>query len=239
MQTALAAAAEETRSAISSATGRVRIAITDTISEYLLPKVIAVIRRQLPLVKFEPVERNRSDIGEGLRSGEFDLAVVLVSNLSTAPDIGRENLLKSPRQLWTSLDDPLAREESVTLRETSTPPFVLLDIDEHVETVDRYWSALRLKPKVVFRTKSIEAVHSLVAQNVGVNILSDLVLRQWSHDGGRVRRTRVSNAVPSIDLGLAYCRGTVLSQATTAFAEALRSLAKTLTRESARAELGT
>lgn len=41
-----------------------------------------------------------------------------------------------------------------------------------------------------------------------------------------------------MDLGLAYCRGTVLSQATTAFAEALRSLAKTLTRESARAELG-
>lgn len=64
------------------------------------------------------------------------------------------------------------------------------------------------------------------------------MFRPWSHDGGRIRRTRVSNAVPSMDLGLAYCRGTVLSQATTAFAEALRSLAKTLTRESAREESG-
>ncbi len=237
--TTLAAAVEETRSAVSSVMGQVRIAITDTVSEYLLPQVIATIRRQLPLVAFEPVERNRIDIEEGLRSGEFDLAVVLVSNLSTAPDIRRENLLKSPRQLWTSLDHPLAREKSATLREIATLPFVLLDMDEHVETVDRYWSAMRLKPKVVFRTKSIEAVRSLVAQNVGVTILSDLVFRPWSHDGGRIRRTRVSNAVPSMDLGLAYYRGSVLSQATMAFADALRSLAKTLTRESARAELGT
>lgn len=203
-----------------------------------MPKVIAVIRRQLPLVTFEPVERNWIDIEEGLRSGEFDLVVVLVSNLSTAPDIRRENLLKSPRHLWTSLDQPLAREKPVTLREVSTLPYVLLDMDEHVDTVDCCWSAMRLRPKVVFRTKSIEAVCSLVAQNVGVTILSDLVFGQWSHDGGRIRRTRVSDAVPSMDLGLAYCRGTVLSQATTAFAEALRSLAKTLTREAARAESG-
>lgn len=238
MLTTLAAAVEETRSAVSSVTGQVRIAITDTVSEYLLLKVIAVICRQLPLLAFEPAERNRIDFEEGLRSGEFDLAVVLVSNLSTAPDIRRENLRKSTRQLWTSLDHPLAREKSVTLREIATLPFVLLDMDEHAETVDRYWSAMRMKPKVVFRTKSIEAVRSLVAQNVGVTTLSDLVFRPWSHDGGRIRRTRVSNAVPSMDLGLAYCRGTVRPQSTTAFAEALRSLAKTLTRESARAELG-
>ena len=195
MLTTLAAAVEETRSAVSSVTGQVRIAITDTVSEYLLLKVIAVIRRQLPLVAFEPAERNRIDLEEGLRSGEFDLAVVLVSNLSTAPDIRREKLLKSTRQLWTSLNHPLAREKSVALR-------------------------------------------SLVAQNVGITTLSDLVFRPWSHDGGRIRRTRVSNAVPSMDLGLAYCRGTVQPQSTTAFAEALRSLAKTLMRESARAELG-
>jgi DNA-binding transcriptional LysR family regulator len=111
-------------------------------------------------------------------------------------------------------------------------PFVLLDMDEHVDTVGRYWGAMKLKPKVVFRTKSIEAVRSLIAQNVGVTILSDLVFRPWSHDGGRIRRTVVSSAVPSMDLGLAYRRGAVLSEATAASASTLRLLAKTLTRES-------
>ncbi|AMM25979.1 LysR family transcriptional regulator [Variovorax sp. PAMC 28711] len=232
MLSTLEAAVAETRGSASSVTGHVRIAITDTVSEYLLPKVIAAVRRQLPLIAFEPVERNRIEIEQGLRDGEFDLAVVLVSNLSTAADIRRENLLKSPRRLWTSLDHPLVQQKSASLREISALPYVLLDMDEHVETVDRYWSAMKLKPKVVFRTKSIEAVRSLVAQNVGVTILSDLVFRPWSHDGGRIRRTATSTAVPSMDLGLAYRRGATLSEATSAFAGALRLLARTLTRES-------
>ena len=228
----LDAAVEETRNSVSSVEGRVQIAITDTVSEYMLPKIIGAMRRQLPLVEFEPVERNRLEIENGLRSGEFDLAVVLVSNLSRAPDIRRENLLKSERRLWTSFAHLLVAQSSVSLREIAQMPFVLLDMDEHVDTVGRYWSAMKLKPKVVFRTKSIEAVRSLVAQNVGVTILSDLVFRPWSHDGGRIRRTVVSSAVPSMDLGLAYRRGAILSEATAASASTLRLLAKTLTRES-------
>ena len=51
MLTTLAAAVEETRSAVSSVTGQIRIAITDTdtVSEYLLLKVIAVKNLPDPL----------------------------------------------------------------------------------------------------------------------------------------------------------------------------------------------
>ncbi|MDQ0612274.1 DNA-binding transcriptional LysR family regulator [Variovorax sp. W1I1] len=228
----LASAVDETRNSKSSVEGRVRIAITDTVSEYMLPRIIGAMRTQLPLVELEPVERNRVEIERGLRSEEFDLAVVLVSNLSRAPDIRRENLLKSPRRLWTSFDHPLASQKLVSLRAVAELPFVLLDMDEHVETVGRYWSASKLQPKVVFRTKSIEAVRSLVAQNIGVTILSDLVFRPWSHDGGKIRRTVLASAVPSMDLGIAYRRGAVLSKAAEASVNVLRLLARTLTRES-------
>jgi DNA-binding transcriptional LysR family regulator len=228
----LDSAVEETRNSKSSVEGRVRIAITDTVSEYMLPRIIGAMRTQLPLVELEPVERNRLEIEEGLRSGEFDLAVVLVSNLSRTPDIRRENLLKSQRRLWTSFDHPLASQGPVSLRQVAELPFVLLDMDEHVDTVGRYWGASDLRPNVVFRTKSIEAVRSLVAQNIGVTILSDLVFRPWSHDGGKIRRTVLASTVPSMDLGIAYRRGALLSPAAEASANVLRLLAKTLTRES-------
>jgi DNA-binding transcriptional LysR family regulator len=126
----------------------------------------------------------------------------------------------------------LASRKSVSLDEIADQPFVLLDMDEHVATVNRYWGAIKLKPRVVFRTKSIEAVRSLVAQDVGVTILSDLVFRPWSHDGGRIRRIPMSGAVPSMDLGLAYRRDGSLSKATSACATTLRLLAKTVARES-------
>ncbi|MCC9162238.1 LysR family transcriptional regulator [Alcaligenes sp. MMA] len=225
-------AVAETKDAISSVEGSVKLAITDTVSEYMLPKIIGAMRRQLPQVSFEPVERNRLQIEHGVRDGEFDLAVVLISNLTRRSDLKQERLLKSERRLWTALDHPLAAQSSVSLRELSDQAFILLDMDEHVATVNRYWSAAKLKPKVVFRTKSIEAVRSLVAQNVGVTILSDLVFRPWSHDGGRIRRTAMTGGVPSMDLGLIYRHEAQMSKAAQACANTLRLLAKSVLRES-------
>ncbi|MBB1623854.1 LysR family transcriptional regulator [Achromobacter sp. UMC71] len=228
LETAIA----ETKDSISSLEGRVKLAITDTVSEYVLPKIIGAMRRQLPLVSFEPVERNRVQIENGIRNGSFDLAVVLVSNLTPTADFHQEKLLKSERRLWTSLDHPLASRASVPLSELADQPFILLDMDEHVATVNRYWGAMKLKPNVIFRTKSIEAVRSLVAQNVGVTILSDLVFRPWSHDGGRIRRTVMAGSVPSMDLGLVHLRESEMSKAASACARVLRLLAKSLLRES-------
>ena len=105
-------------------------------------------------------------------------------------------------------------------------------MDEHADTVGRYWRSFGLEPNVVFRSKSIEAVRSLVAKNLSVTILSDLVYRQWSHDGGRIRRRALSNAIPSMDLGLGYLRGAQLTSAANALANLLRSSSKVLLKES-------
>ncbi|VFR57076.1 Hydrogen peroxide-inducible genes activator [plant metagenome] len=225
-------ALEEVHESVSAVTGKVRLGITDTVSEYMLPRIIDVARRQLPKVEIEPVELDRVQIEHGLAKGEFDFAIVLVSNLSDTPEITRETLLRSERRLWTSVHHAFAGGGAVSLADVAEKPFVLLDMDEHVETVSRYWAATGLTPKVVFRTKSIEAIRSLVAQDVGVTILSDLVFRPWSHDGGRISRTAVSDPVPSMDIGLAYLRGAPLSPAAVACSSTLRLLGKTLARES-------
>jgi DNA-binding transcriptional LysR family regulator len=68
----------------------------------------------------------------------------------------------------------------------------------------------------------------LVAKNEGVTILSDLVYRQWSHDGGRIRRQPLTDSIPSMDLGLAQVRGTRQSTAVTAMARVLRSSTRAL-----------
>ena len=128
----------------------------------------------------------------------------------------------SPRHLWTALDRPVTRLPA-SLHDIAKMPYILLDMDEHVETVERYWSKAGLEPKVIFRTKSIEAVRSLVAQNVGVTILSDLVYRSWSHDGGRIRRHHIEDTVPSMDLGVIYRDDLHASPPAKAFLKALRN----------------
>lgn len=217
--------------------GSVHLAIADTISGYPLPWLISAMRRELPAVRLELEERNRDEIEVGLRRRGHDMAIVLVSNLSRARDIGRETLVRSRRQLWTAMQHPLAAKPRVPLADVAACDYVLLDMDEHVETVREYWSRHRLQPKTGFSSKSIEAVRSLVAQNVGVTILSDRVYRPWSHDGGRIQRKPLADAVPSMDLGLAFLRGETLSPAAQALRKLIRRSAKALSGDGMQAQM--
>lgn len=222
----------EARGTRANVTGEVNLAITDTVAGYLLPWLLPAVQQQLPQVKVQLVEKNRIEIEQGLLSGEHDLAIVLVSNLSGSEDIARETLIRSPRRLWTAWDHPLAEQETASLEEVSRMDFVLLDMDEHVDTVRRYWGQFGLEPKIIFKSKSIEAVRSLVAKNVGVTILSDIVYRQWSHDGGRIRRRTLSDPVPSMDLGLASLRGAILSAPAVALGNLLRVTTRSVLSDS-------
>ncbi|MGH8813648.1 MAG: LysR family transcriptional regulator [Advenella sp.] len=215
-------AMEEIKAPVSALNGTIHLAVTDTIAAYLLPGLMMYMRRTLPGVALIVQEEDRLLIEESMLKGIYDLALVLVSNRAQDATLKQECLLKSPRRLWTSLDHPVSKQP-VSLLDIANMPYILLDMDEHIETVERYWGREGLEPNVVFRTKSIEAVRSLVAQNMGVTILSDLVYRSWSHDGGRIRRHAIKEAVPSMDLGLIYRDETSASLLGQAFMKTLRT----------------
>ncbi|QNB17356.1 hypothetical protein G5S35_37735 [Paraburkholderia tropica] len=99
--------------------------------------------------------------------------------------------------------------------------FLLLDMDEHLRTVESYWGPFGVAPRV--RSTSIEAVRSLVALGEGVTILSDLVYRPWSLEGKRISRRDLSVAVPTMDVGAVWCREVPLSKQVHALLDLFRS----------------
>ena len=73
----------------------------------------------------------------------------------------------------------------------------------------------------IFVTSSVEAVRSMVADGLGVTILSDMVYRPWSLEGLRIEQRNLATPVPSMDVGLAWRRGKKLGSAARAFADFL------------------
>ena len=224
----LSEAVDDVRSTDGHVEGCVTIGVTDTITGYLLPALVATVQKQFPAIQLTIVERERSEIERDLLAAAFDFVILLVSNVTRADHLACETLLASPRRLWTSIDHPLAAQDSVSLVDVAKHNYILLDMDEHVETVRRYWEHFAMEPKTVFRSKSIEGVRSLVAQGMGVTILSDLVFRGWSHDSGRIRRKLLSDPVPSMDVGLAMRPGDTLSPAAEAVTAYLRTSIRNL-----------
>ena len=80
----------------------------------------------------------------------------------------------------------------------------MLTVDEANQTASRYWKPTGLRPSTVFTTSSVEAVRSMVADGMGVTILSDMVYRPWSLEGQRIELRNVVADIPTMDVGLAW-----------------------------------
>lgn len=208
---AVGAAVDDVQAPPEGLRGSVRIGVTETISTYLIPAAIAALSRRFPNFTIGIVERDRASIEQDLMSGHLELALMLVSNLTMVRELSYETMLCSPRRLWTHADHPLRTRPQVTLQDVAQENYLLLDMDDHLETVGKYWGKFGLEPQVRFQSKSIEAIRSLVALGHGVTILSDLVYRPWSLDGNRILRREIDDLVPTMDVGAVWSREKVLS----------------------------
>jgi len=184
--------------------GVVRIGVTETISAYLLPSMMATLTRRFRNLQVEVTEREREVIEQQLLACDLDVALLLVSNTALHDDLKCEVIVRSPRRLWTPPDHPLLDAQRVTLEDVARENYLLLDMDEHVQTVARYWGKFGVEPRVRMQSKSIEAVRSLVAFGEGVTILSDLVYRPWSLEGNRISKRDLSVPVPTMDVGAVW-----------------------------------
>lgn len=200
-------------------TGTLNLAMSYTVAGYFIPPLLARFQRRYPGVQVRLHEVPRPAIQQGLSSGEYDLAIVLTSNIDQAAGLGRQTLLHSPRRLWVSSHHPLLQRDSIRLRDLVEAPYIMLTVDEADQTALRYWAPTGLMPNILFRTSSVEAVRSMVANGTGICILSDMVYRPWSLEGRRIEHIDLDDPIPTMEVGLAWPEQKPLSEPAKAFQE--------------------
>lgn len=207
--------------------GPIRLAATYTVLGYFLPPLLARFCSAHPGVRVDLVEADRPAIEEGLAAGRLDAAVMLTSNVVDAEEVAYQTLIRSPRRLWLPSRHPLLEAGRATLRDVSHEPYIMPTVDEASATAQRYWSRSSHRPSTILRTSSTEAVRSMVANGMGVAILSDLVYRPWSLEGRRIEAIPVIEPVPTMDVGIAWAAEADLSPQVAALRDFLRLSAPT------------
>jgi len=201
--------------------GTVRIGVSYTVLGYFLPRYYTRFSQNYPRIKAELYELPRNAIENGLKDGSLDLAVMLVSNLQDRKRLAYETLIRSRRRLWLPVEHRLLSAETISLEDIMEEPYVMLTVDEASLTAARYWKPTGLRPNIVFKTSSVEAVRSMVADGMGVTILSDMVYRPWSLEGQRLELRTVVADIPTMDVGLAWNRTRQQTPAARTFQEFL------------------
>ncbi|NPD14718.1 LysR family transcriptional regulator [Xinfangfangia sp. D13-10-4-6] len=195
-----------------AATGRLSLGVTSLVAGYVLSDILSRYRRAWPGIELSVIEDSTEYLQHLLIGGELDVAVLVTSSVKDRMALHVETLQVSPYRLWMPLGHPLADQETIALEELAGQPLIQLMVDEIEESTRKMTNSLPVKPKVAFRTRSVEAVRSLVATGAGLALLPSLVYRPWSLEGDRIATRDVSGDLPSVQVGLAWRRGAPLSQ---------------------------
>lgn len=192
---------------------RLSLGVSSLVAGYVLSDILSRFRRADPDVELSVIEDRPDYVEHLLLGGELDLAILVTESLRERAAVQVETLTVSPYRLWLPAGHRLTQTHPVALDDLSSEAFIQLSHDEIEEASARMMGALRQRPRIAFRTRSVEAVRSLVATGAGVTILPTLVWRPWSLEGDRIEIRDVSGDLPAIQVGLAWRKGAPLPAA--------------------------
>jgi DNA-binding transcriptional LysR family regulator len=193
--------------------GRLHLGVTSLVAGYVLSDILARYRRAFQGVEVTAIEDSGDYLEHLLVGGELDVAVMVISNLRDRMALQAEIVEVSPYRLWLPLGHHLAGADIIGVHDIAREPLIMLTVDEIEENTGKLLIALGARPHVAFRTRSVEAVRSLVATGAGIALLPDLVYRPWSLEGDRIELRDVSGSLPVVQVGMVWRRGSGLPQA--------------------------
>ncbi len=187
--------------------GSLALGVTPLVAGYVLAEILARFRRAFPAVRVSVIEDSRGYLEHLLINGELDVAVI--DKNSSALKI--ESVETSRYRIWLPAGHALAETEQVSVRELVGESLVLLNVDEIAEAAEQACRLAGVRPLVAVRTQSVEAARSLIATGAGVAILPDLAYRPWSLEGDRIEARDLTEAIPPVEVAVAWRRGAPLA----------------------------
>ena len=152
------------------ASGLVRIACYATAAPAFLPPILRDITEKIPAMSVQLLEGNMETIVGFLDDGKADLAFTYPRVLHSGHDF--LPLFRPPPFALLSADDPMSRQKSVTIRDLSQKPMVLLDLPLTREYFVGLFEKAGCGMNIAHSTRSAEIARALVSAGFGYTILN-------------------------------------------------------------------
>lgn len=191
--------------------GTIKIAVPPIIGTYLFPTIFAKFYQAYPGITLQLCEDGSWNAREKLERGELDIGIII---LPTHTDtLESRTIIKVPWVVCTAPDHPFTRQESVTFAQLAQERLITLKKDSYQYNLTlEQFQKRGLDPNIVLSSSQAQTITALVAQNMGVAILMDMVARNAPS------LITVPLAEPVlIDIGIAWRKGACLSNAAHAF----------------------
>ena len=202
--------------------GVLRLGVIHTIAPYLLPPLVAALRRAAPGMPLDVEENTTANLDRMLKAGELDAVILALPyggpGLETAP-LYEENF-----RVAAPAGHPLAKKKSVAVEELDAGELLLLPVGHCFR--DQVLDACRefsRPPEPGRQGNSLETLRSMVASGLGVTVLPATALTP-RFANPLVKTVPFSDPCPVRRIALASRRGFHRPAALAAITEAVRGL---------------
>lgn len=158
-------------------TGRIRIAAYPSVATYWLPAILRDFQKDYPKVEIQIIEMGSGAIEELMKNRQADLCIY-------AGGEGRDfewiPLCRDRMLALVPPASPLAAEEYLPLQALLKEKFIMPmpDYDGEVRFI---LDKLPRWPQILFSACSDYAIINMVTEGLGVSVLSELLLKNYSH----------------------------------------------------------
>jgi len=202
--------------------GVLRLGVIHTIAPYLLPDLVAALRRTAPGMPLDVEENTTATLDRMLRAGEVD-AVILALPYE-GPGIETTPLYEEAFHAVAPAKHPLARRRAVAVEELDAGELLLLPVGHcfRDQVLDACHEFSR-PPEAGRQGNSLETLRSMVASGLGISVLPATALTA-RHANPLVKTVAFSDPCPVRRVALASRRGFHRTAALEALVAAVRGL---------------
>ena len=213
------AAAQRTRDPES---GTVRLGIFPTLGPYLLPHVVAPIRRRFPRLELLLTEEKTEVLLRMLREGRLDAAILALP--LHEDQLHQEFLFEEDFVLAVPEAHPLASRPSLKLDELAAHELLLLEDghclrDQALEVCQIAGAGERSG----FRATSLETLRQMVAAGVGITLLPELAGRGAYGNARGVVIKPFARPVPTRTIGAVWRKSSARRESILALAKLIKT----------------
>ena len=192
------------RAAAEPLSGPLALGVIPTVAPFLLPKVLARVRRAHPKLKLHLVEDLTARLLERLHAGELDLALIALPY--RAPDLETLELGDDPFLLATPPGHPLAGHAHVEPGELQRAPLLLLEEGHCLR--DHALAACRLAEAAPggerLQATSLHTLAQMVAGGMGVTLLPQMAVDAGLAKGIGIATSPLDDPDAKRKIGLAW-----------------------------------
>lgn len=187
---------------------------------YILPKYIKKFMDDNPGVKFSIRNLSKEDCIKRVLNDEIDFFIYPMRNDEIPLDLEFITIAQYEVILLLNKKHPLYKKKNITLRDVSKHN--LVRIDQHLITLPAFEEVIKsynIKTNINFEMSDWEILKKFVKANIGVAIISNIILEGSKEGEDNLGQVNLSTYFPKMKYSIIFKKGKIMKPLTKNFME--------------------